>query len=276
MSTQQLTFSIQPVIPFRDILIAELVELGFDGFEELEHGLIAYRSPSDEPFDLLQLQVAQLSEVQIQVEQASLEEVNWNSAWESQFQPIQISADCTIRAPFHHGVEGGRWDVVIEPKMSFGTGHHATTFLMCQALLNAPPASQIVLDMGCGTGVLAILARLLGALEVDAIDIDPWSYENTIENVQRNQVQNICTIQGGAEAIPDKKYDLILANINRNILLADMDKYVSKLNRGGGLWLSGFFSSDVEALNQLAQSLGLNKSSEKQRGEWCLLQYNKA
>ena len=276
MSTQQLTFTILPLIPYRDILIAELVELGFDGFEELENGLIAYRSHVDEPFDLTRLQVAQLNEVQIQLNQSVLEEVNWNSAWESQFQPIQISPDCTIRAPFHEVIQAGQWDVEIEPKMSFGTGHHATTFLMCQALLTSPPSLKLVLDMGCGTGVLAILARLLGASEVYAIDIDPWSFENTVENVQRNQVQNISAILGGAEAIPEKNYDLILANINRNILLADMNNYVSRLKRGGELWLSGFFASDIDTLHQLALTLGMTKLNEQHRGEWSMLQYNKA
>lgn len=276
MSTLQVSFTITPIIPHRDMLIAELVELGFEGFEETENGLIAYAGADViDTESLNHLGVKQLPDVQLVFDTQLVEETSWNSAWESQFQPIQVSPDCTIRAPFHGDLKPGKWDVIIEPKMSFGTGHHATTFLMCEAILSHPPKNEVVLDMGCGTGVLAILAHRLGAKEVDAIDIDMWSYQNTLENIQLNGISGIQVIQGGAEAIPARQYDVILANINRNILLADMMHYSQRLKPEGRLYLSGFFPTDVEMLHAKAITCELQKVDENHRGEWCMLEYHK-
>jgi ribosomal protein L11 methyltransferase len=199
---------------------------------------------------------------------------NWNAQWESSFDPIIVDDQCLIRAPFHAVEKDYPFTITIEPKMSFGTGHHATTHLIVSAMLPMDCSGKTVLDMGCGTGVLAILAEMRGSNQIDAIDIDEWAYENTLENIERNACKHIRTIQGGAEAIPaDARYDLILANINRNILTRDMHFYVKHMNPGASILFSGFYESDQPEIRTTAEALGLTFVSANLRNEWTMMHF---
>jgi ribosomal protein L11 methyltransferase len=185
-----------------------------------------------------------------------------------------VDEQCLIRAPFHAVEKAYPYTITIEPKMSFGTGHHATTHLIVSAMLPMDCTGKTVLDMGCGTGVLAILAEMRGSKAIDAIDIDEWAYENTLENVERNGCKYIRTIQGGAEAIPtDARYDLILANINRNILTRDMHNYVRHMNPGASILFSGFYESDQPEIKHTAEALGLKHISSTLRNEWTMMHF---
>jgi len=199
---------------------------------------------------------------------------NWNAQWESSFDPIIVDDECLIRAPFHAVEKSYLYTITIEPKMSFGTGHHATTHLIVSAMLPMNCTGLKVLDMGCGTGVLAILAEMRGSNQIDAIDIDEWAYENTLENIERNACKHIQTIQGGAEAIPvEARYDLILANINRNILTRDMQFYVNHMNPGASILFSGFYESDQPEIRTTAEALGLTFVSANLRNEWTMMHF---
>lgn len=200
--------------------------------------------------------------------------MNWNEEWEKNFQPILVEDSCCVRAPFHPATDV-KYDIVIEPKMSFGTGHHATTHMMIQFLLNNDFEGKRVLDMGCGTGVLAIVAEKRGAKEVDAIDIDNWCYQNSIENVERNNCSRITVYEGGAELLGEKKYDVIIANINRNILLEDIKVYSRNLEAGGELYLSGFYAADIPAIVEECEKNGLDRVGSLEREEWVALQLKK-
>ncbi len=177
-----------------------------------------------------------------------------------------------VRAPFHPASDL-EYDIVIEPKMSFGTGHHETTHLMIEHLLETDLNGKTVLDMGCGTGILAIFSEMRGAASVEAIDIDPWCYENSVENAERNNCQNIRVFQGDAELLRDQRFDVVIANINRNILLQDMPAYARCLNPKGILLLSGFYAEDVEHIGQKAEELGLELQGRKERNRWVGLKY---
>ncbi|MEO0902266.1 MAG: 50S ribosomal protein L11 methyltransferase, partial [Bacteroidota bacterium] len=206
-------FDIEPREPFSDILMAELGELGFESFVETESGVLAYILESDWQEGMLNdLFVLQNSDVHISWTQKNIAQQNWNAEWEKNFHPIHVDGVCAVRAPFH-SPENVQYDIVIEPKMSFGTGHHETTYMMLKRILDLDFSGKTVLDMGCGTGVLAILAEMKGAGKVDAIDIDEWCYINTKENIERNRCENIDAFQGDVGLIKEKKYDVILANI---------------------------------------------------------------
>jgi len=180
----------------------------------------------------------------------------------------------SIRAPFHEN-PNLEYDIVIEPKMSFGTGHHETTHMMVQHLLDLDVKNKKTLDMGCGTGILAIFAEMKGAQPIDAIDIDNWCYLNTVENVERNNCKHITAYEGVADLLVGKKYDVIIANINRNILLADIDVYGSCLNAGGSLLLSGFYAEDIPLLDVKAIALGMKLQKTLERNKWVSLRYSK-
>ncbi|MGB3591297.1 MAG: 50S ribosomal protein L11 methyltransferase [Nonlabens sp.] len=242
-------FTIKPLEPWRDVLIAQLGELGFESFMHTPEGFKAYVLQSmDSSIDISTMDLYD-DVVDIAFAKAEVPPTNWNAEWEKNFDPIQVEGLCEVRAPFHSS-QGLKYDIVIEPKMSFGTGHHQTTHMMIQHLLKEDIAHKSVLDMGCGTGVLAILASMKNAQQVDAIDIDTWCFENSSENVERNQIDNIQVILGDVEVLGNKKYDLIIANINRNVLLADIPKYSSSLVDGGVLLLSGFYEDDLSSINE--------------------------
>ena len=268
-------FEIVPRDPGTEILLAELAELPFESFEETENGLKAYVRKSEWQEDLLsQIAILDNAAFEIEYHYRDIPAENWNKKWESHFEPIEIDSRCRVRAPFHEKKEVS-YDIVIEPKMSFGTGHHETTHMMLEFLLDMDLERKTVLDMGCGTAVLAILSAMKGAGEVDAIDIDHWSYLNSLENARRNEQEHIQVFQGDATAIPNKEYDLILANINRNILLSDMPVYADHLRDQGQLLLSGFYKTDAGVINQRCEEEGLSLNSEHQKNSWLALLYQK-
>ncbi len=258
----------------REILVAELGAIGFESFTETDDGgLSAYIQSDDWSEGILdQVQILSSDEVDFEVEREDIEQVNWNEEWEKNFEPIEVLGRVSVRAPFHKG-EDLEYNIVIEPKMSFGTGHHETTHLMIEHLLEVDLKDKSVLDMGCGTGILAIFSEMRGASEVEAIDIDPWCYENSVENVARNNCHRIKVFEGDAGLLTDQSFDVVIANINRNILLEDMSEYVRCLNPGGLLLLSGFYREDVDKIDSKAVELGLELLSQKERNRWVGLKY---
>jgi ribosomal protein L11 methyltransferase len=272
MNYQEVTFVLEPLLPAREVLVAELAELGFESFVETDEGVKAYIIASDWNKGLLaELMTSQIEDQKIEWSSSEIEAINWNAEWEKSFDPIIVDNKCLIRAPFHE-VEGSfEYVINIEPKMSFGTGHHSTTHLMMGEMMNMDWKGKHVLDMGAGTAVLAILAEMMGAESVDAIDIDEGAYLNSIENLERNNCSRIKSYQGGAELLTDQVYDTILANINRNILLRDMKEYVKVLKAGGEILFSGFYVQDIPELERVGGELGLKLLLQRERNEWCLL-----
>ncbi|CAM1368586.1 Ribosomal protein L11 methyltransferase [Tenacibaculum sediminilitoris] len=269
------TFEVTPKEPTTEILIAELGVLGFESFIENENGVVAYIQKNDWTADILEdVFVLNSKEFSIQYEHKEIEQTNWNSEWEKNFNPIQVDDLVSIRAPFHEK-PNLQYDIVIEPKMSFGTGHHETTHMMVQHLINLDVTDKKVLDMGCGTGILAIFAEMKGAKPIDAIDIDAWCYENSLENVERNNCKYISVYEGDASLLEEKKYDIIIANINRNILLNDMQTYINCLTEKGVLLLSGFYSEDIPVIDNEVSKYSLMLKDTIKKNNWVALQYQK-
>lgn len=267
------TFHIDPLQPASDILLAELSEIGFESFVETETGLIGF--VLGEGFDKSQLGaigILKNSQFQITWQCKTVAQQNWNAVWEQSFDPITVGNHCRVRAPFHEK-ESVLYDIVIEPKMSFGTGHHETTFMMLQLILQDVFKNKRVLDMGCGTGVLAILAALVGAKKVDAVDIDPWCYENSLENTVRNGCDAINVHHGDRSFLEGRSYDIILANINRNCLLDDLPAYIKSLEKGGQLFLSGFYLSDLDTISAKCCTLGLQFEKNLEKNNWVAAKY---
>ncbi|MBO4234703.1 50S ribosomal protein L11 methyltransferase [Riemerella anatipestifer] len=263
-------FTITPPQPWSEILMAELIHIGFDSFTEESNGILAYIPKNDLNEDAIKsLYIFEQEGVEIDYTYTEMPNINWNEEWEKNFSPINVEGKVYIRAEFHEP-QSLDYEIIIQPKMSFGTGHHATTYLMIQQMLEMDFQGKKVLDMGCGTSVLAIFAKLKGAGDTLAIDIDPWSVENSKENADRNQV-SLRIEEGTAENLGQEKFDIILANINRNILISDIPIYVSVLEKGGQLLLSGLCFFDVEDIMEVctAQNLTLNK--KVQREEWVSL-----
>ncbi|MBQ2538521.1 MAG: 50S ribosomal protein L11 methyltransferase [Bacteroidales bacterium] len=262
--------------PFRDLLVDALGNEGpYDSFVETPTGLKAYVQESLFDEDWLKEQLADIEEMtSCSYTFENLPDKNWNEEWEKQHKPVLVEAAngkrVWVRAPFHEHRSDVDYEIEIEPKMSFGTAHHQTTYMMLSYLTELELAGQRVLDMGCGTAVLAILAKIRGANYVEAIDIDEWAYNNAIENAQRNGVALNVRI-GDASLLTDQQFDLIIANINRNILLNDMAAYAKVLAQGGTLLLSGFYESDVPVLQQHAEALGLQLQQQKVRQSWAAL-----
>ncbi|WP_339729992.1 50S ribosomal protein L11 methyltransferase [Maribacter stanieri] len=266
-------FTVKPKEPASDLLIAELGDVGFESFVEEEDDVLAYIQKTDWSENILEnVQILDNPRYSFTHDYKEIEQENWNATWEQNFQPIIVDDVCMIRAPFHEKIKV-EYDIVIEPKMSFGTGHHETTHMMLQQILQLDVKDKTVLDMGSGTGVLAILAGMRGATTIDAIDIDNWCYLNAKENVERNNMDFISVYEGDAALLKGKKYDLIIANINRNILLADMPKYVQSLNSGGVLLLSGFYTEDLDMITQKCVDLELKFEKNLERNNWVAAKY---
>ena len=267
-------FTCSPKEPATEILVAELGNVGFESFVENENGVTAYIQKTDWNAEILaDIFVLNSKEFSIDYNQNEVPQTNWNEEWEKNFEPIQVDDLVSIRAPFHKN-PNLKYDIVIEPKMSFGTGHHETTHMMVQHLLQLDLENKKVLDMGCGTGILAIFAEMKGAKPLDAIDIDNWCYENSLENVARNNCENISVYEGDVSLLEDKKYDVIIANINRNILLMDMKVYTNCLNEKGVLLLSGFYEADIPVIDAEVSKFGLTLETTIQRNNWVALKYN--
>jgi ribosomal protein L11 methyltransferase len=268
-------FKVIPKEPAAEILIAELGAVGFESFVENEDGVTAYIQKEEWNSNILDtIFVLNSDEFSIEYNQNEVEQTNWNAEWEKNFTPIEVDEIVSIRAPFHEN-PNLKFDIVIEPKMSFGTGHHETTHMMVQHLLQLDLNNKQTLDMGCGTGILAIFAEMKGAKPIDAIDIDNWCYENSIENVTRNNCHHISVFEGDSSLLINKKYDLIIANINRNILLMDMKVYANCLKEKGILLLSGFYEEDIPIIDAEVSKYNLKLENFIQRNNWVALKYNK-
>ena len=266
-------FQVEPKELGSEILVAELGELPFESFIESEFGVIAYIQKQFWTENILEdLFILTSPEFVISYHVEEIEQVNWNEEWEKNFEPIDVDGLCHVRAPFHPKTEA-QFDIIIEPKMSFGTGHHETTHMMIQHLLEIDVQEKKTLDMGCGTAILAILAEMKGAKPIDAIDIDNWCYLNSIENAERNNCHEITVFEGDASLLVGKKYDLIIANINRNILLNDMQSYVDCLLPDGTLLLSGFYTEDIPFIDASCVEKGLTYVKKFERNNWVSLKY---
>lgn len=270
----QVNFNIEPYEEYiADVLAAELGELGYDTFVPTENGLEAFiASDVFNDSELKNLLANFVFETSIDYKVTKIESKNWNEEWEKHyFEPIIIDNECVIHSSFHKNIPKAKYDIVIDPKMSFGTGHHETTSLVIGELLKMDLVGKKVLDMGCGTSVLAILAAMRGATDLLAIDIDSWCVENSVENIALNKISGINIKQGGAELLANQHFDIILANINRNILLADMEHYAACLSANGQLYMSGFYSEDIPLIEAEANRNGLNLISSKLKNNWAVV-----
>jgi ribosomal protein L11 methyltransferase len=262
---------------FSEILIAELAEIGFESFVETDEGLDAFIQHSLFEEDALKnLQRKYESQVRIQYTFAQTEQKNWNEEWEKSFQPIQIGDSCIVRASFHTISQAYPYEIIINPKMSFGTGHHETTALMLENQLEISHQGKQVLDIGCGTGILSIMACKREATAVDAFDIDEWAVENTQENFAINHCEQASVQQGTVKDVRLKdEYDIILANINRNVLLQEIPTYASLLANNGYLMVSGFYEKDMADIEKVAVTQNLSKKTKKAKNEWASLVFQK-
>lgn len=266
-------FKVEPLQPAVEILIAELGYAGFESFVETEEGVTAYIQKEEWNQNILEdIQILNSDEFDITYTHEDIEQTNWNAEWEKNFNPIVVDDVCAVRAPFHEKFET-EYDIIIEPKMSFGTGHHETTHMMIQHILQNDFKDKSVLDMGCGTAVLAILAEMKGAKPIDAIDIDNWCYLNSLENVERNNCKHISVYEGEASLLKDKNYDIIIANINRNILLQDIATYAKCLNTNGSLFLSGFYEEDIPLIEKECNANNLQHLKTLKRNNWVALHF---
>ncbi|MCT3762032.1 50S ribosomal protein L11 methyltransferase [Elizabethkingia anophelis] len=263
-------FKIEPVEPWNEILMAELIEQGFDSFTENPDGILAYiQAELLNEEELKNQWLLNHDEVKISYTYKEMPNINWNEEWEKNFQPINVEDKVLIRAEFHES-QGLEEEIIIQPKMSFGTGHHATTYLMIQQMMDMDFQRKKVLDMGCGTSVLAIYAKKKGASDVLGIDIDEWAVENSRENAERNNTPMRVEL-GTADNLGQEKFDIILANINRNILISDIPRYVEVLEPGGSLLLSGLCFFDVDDILQVCNEQNLQLQKKLQREEWVSL-----
>jgi ribosomal protein L11 methyltransferase len=260
----------------RDIAVALLADIGYESFSDTQTGVTAYISSSLFSGEALNTcgiyNLPVLSGIVTSTR--LIKRVNWNREWEKNFQPVIIAERCSVRAPFHPKPQNVDFDIIIEPKMSFGTGHHQTTALMTELLLGTDVKGLKVLDMGCGTGLLAILSSMKGASDVSAVDIDEWACINTSENCLANN----CIInvrQGDILTVAGEKYDLILANITRNILIENMTALSSCLNQSGRLFLSGFYNDDITEIEKATFAAGLMPGKVLSRDEWCAASFRK-
>ena len=262
-----------------DVLASELGEIGFESFTEDEDGLLAY--VSDQLYNVKALQDKlnefPLENVTIRYTEQLVESKDWNEEWEKNyFKPIRIGKDCIIRASFHEHEPGYTYNIIIDPKMAFGTGNHETTFLMISEMLKLDLIGKELLDMGCGTAVLAILARMKGAGRVVGIDIDEWAYNNALENIRLNNTNDIMVALGGAEQIPAfGTFDIVFANINRNILLNDIRHYNECMKPGAFLYMSGFYVEDIPAIEEECKRNGLALLSHTEKNNWAAVKVQK-
>ncbi len=278
MDYLELSIALTPRDPWTEILTAELADNGFESFVETENGILAYGQLElvDAEFPLKNTFLeAKPSDVDVVIESKVIPQQNWNAVWESDFQPVEVEDYLTIVAPFHDRSTVKGMIIEILPKMSFGTGHHQTTWMMSKALFELETIPNEVLDMGTGTGVLAFVAERLGAKHVVAVDIEDWSVENTLENAERNDCKSIEAICGDVDVLKGRTFGLILANINKNILKAHMSSYAEMLEKNGTLLLSGFFDTDVDELVTFAEQFGLKKRRVLNKDNWAAIELNK-
>lgn len=267
-------FTVTPPQPGSEILAAFISDLPFESFDHHDTGFTAFIKETDA--GLVNLDGLEFEDFTYELNIEKIAETNWNEEWEKNFEPVLVDDLLCIRAPFHKKNTSVKHEIVIMPKMSFGTGHHQTTRLMCRQMFATNLKNARVLDMGCGTGILAILAKKLDAAEVVAIDIDQWSVDNSRENCQQNGYPDIHLKLGDVDVISSEStFDIILANINKNVLKAHLPHYSAKLKTGGKLFLSGFFTTDVEELKSVSEKNGLRFVLTDNENEWAMLLFEK-
>ena len=276
MGFTEVDISLELVDPYAEIMVARLDQIKYDSFAVHESGLKAYILTN--LFDKKKLNdiISEISiSTQVSFKISRIKKVNWNKEWESNYSPVLINENCIIRAQFHTQTANVKHEIIITPKMSFGTGHHETTFLVMNQIFELDCKGKCVLDVGSGTGVLGILASKLGAKKIIGIDSDIWSYKNSIENARLNNISNIKFINGNADAIGDAKYDIVLANINRNIILNDIEKYVHAMKPSSEIILSGFLKEDKKIIINKIEQLNFNLVDSKNKNKWQMLHLKK-
>jgi len=254
----------------RDVLMSQLAEIGFESFVETEFGIEAYIQVNLYNESQFEFVLSSFSEdFTFSVENEQIKSQNWNEEWEKNyFEPLVIGGECMIRAPFHTEYPHAKYEIIIEPNMAFGTGNHETTATIIESILQNDLSGKTILDMGCGTGILGILASMKGASHITAIDNDNWSFEGTLENAKLNKIKNIEVKLGDANSLGDKSFDLIFANIHKNVLLNDMKAYYDVLHQGGTLIMSGFYTTDIPDIKSHAESLGMKDAGFVEKNEW--------
>ena len=277
MEYTEIDIRLKPVVPFADILVARLNEIEFESYCEDENGLRAYVQThlfDENAVKEIINEVAKSCDLSFTISKVKQE--NWNEKWENNFEPVHINDKCVIRAHFHAPFHDFEHEIIITPKMSFGTGHHETTALVMNEMFEIDFTDKSVLDMGTGTGVLAILAAKLGATSLIGIDFDKWAYENSVENAQINAISTINFMHGDAILIGDETFDIILANINRNIILQDIAIYVKAMNTNSEIIFSGFLKKDIPLILEKSKQLGLDLVASKHKNKWQMLHLKKA
>ncbi len=267
----QVTFSLGNAADYhKDLLIDELAAIGYNTFEDTTDGFAAFIDLADyDESDLAEIADRYNDEIACSYIVTEIAAENWNEEWEKNFEPLIIDDQCYVRATFHQPQPKFKYEIVIDPKMAFGTGHHQTTTMMMQYILSADVSGKLILDMGCGTGILAILASKAGAGALVAIDNDEVCYQSTLENAALNNIGNLTAACGGKEAIPHLDFDIILANINRNILLDQIADYAKVLKAGGSIFFSGFYESpDLDMIRSACKPFGINYTDHKKIDDW--------
>jgi ribosomal protein L11 methyltransferase len=271
MDYNKITIRINPFEEWlRDVLTAQLGEIGYDSFLETETGIEAYiPAPRYHEDNLFEVIKSFEEDFTFEVGSEIIKSQNWNEVWEKNyFKPLVINNECVIRAPFHTDFPKAKYEIIIEPNMAFGTGNHETTTMMIETILENDMENMKILDMGCGTGILGILASMKGAKNVTAIDIDEWSYTGAKENARLNHIENMEVKLGDASLLGEEKFDIIFANIHKNVLLNDIKAYSDVLQFEGLLIVSGFYREDIPEIKTKAESLGLKDSGFKSKNNW--------
>ena len=261
---------------FSDIVVARLNEIEFETYLENENGVRCYIQAilfDKKKLDIELEKIKKFTKLNFNIKHVA--QKNWNEEWEKNFKPVQINSNCLIRAEFHNNNGNFKDEIIITPKMSFGTGHHETTFLMINGLYNLDLNDKSILDMGSGTGVLSIVASKNGAKEVVGIDIDEWAFQNSIDNAKLNNTENISFLHGDINLIENQNFDIILANINRNIIEKDIKVYYDLLVKKGDLLISGFLEEDVDFIINLSINNRFNVINKKNKGQWSMVHLRK-
>jgi len=278
MDYNKITIDINPPEEWlRDVLTAQLGEIGYESFLETETGVEAFiPTMSYHEDNLFEVIKSFEEDFTFEVHTELIKSQNWNEIWEKNyFKPLVIKNECVIRAPFHTDFPKAKYEIVIEPNMAFGTGNHETTSMMVETILENEMENKTVLDMGCGTGILGILASMKGAKKVTAIDIDEWSFTGASENALLNNIENMVVKQGDAGLLGSEKFDIIFANIHKNVLMNDLPAYFGVLQQGGLLVMSGFYTEDIHDIKTKAENLGLNDSGFKSKNNWVAHSFKK-
>jgi len=276
MNYTKISFKLNPdTEENREILVAVLSDQAFECFDESEDCVMGYIP--GESVNLTEIEeITTTLPFSVHTENEMIPDQNWNEVWEKNyFKPLLIGGRCLVRAPFHTEYEKAEFELVIEPKMAFGTGNHETTTLMAEQILNMDLNGKTVLDMGCGTGILGMLASLKGAKKITAIDIDTWSFESTVENARLNNISNLEAKLGDASILGSETYEVIFANIHKNVIISDLPTYEKVLLPGGKLYLSGFYTHDMADVKKRAQSLGLLETGFQEKNNWVVYSFEK-